>query len=254
MWVEIADVATSANGGYPIDVTVKQSPAVRVITIDLPGGEDVDASTKLEPIELGLTISIEPDTYTTAGFVTAANAVIGQFYPELDSNQGYKKFRYSQEPNKCIYVRPESGFRIPQNWPVDERKQAEVEIPLKARTSYWLSNTATTGTIAAGAATGSVANNGDIKTCYELTVTFTGAVSVFVLTGGGNTLSISGSFNTPNTVVVNTETKTILVDDVNIAAGNFGGDFPICPTGTQTLTKTSANVALSYSITKRYRS
>jgi hypothetical protein len=254
MWVELDSIATSANGGYPIDVTIKQSPAVQVITVDLPGGEDSDASNKLQPIELSVSLSIEPDTYTTAGFVTAANAVISQFYPDLDSNQGYKKFRYSQEPDKCIYVRPDGGYRLSQNWPVDERKQAEVEIPLRARTSYWLSNTATTGTIAAGATTGSVANDGNIKTCYTLTVTFTGAVSVFGVTGGGNALSVSGSFSAANTVVINTETKKILVDGTYIAAGNFGGEFPICPTGTQTLTKTSASVALSYSITKRYRS
>lgn len=254
MWIEIDDTSTTANGGFPIDVIIKQSPAVKVVTIDLPGGEDVDASTKLQPIDLSVKISIEPETYTTAGFVTAANAVIHQFYPDVDSDQGYKKLRYSDEPDKCIYVRPDSGYKLPQNWPIGERTQTDVTIPLRARTSYWLSNTATTGTIAAGVSSGGVTNNGDLTTPYEFTVTFTGAVSQFSITGGGNAISVSGSFDTGNTVVVNTETKRITVDDVYIAAGNFSGEFPNCPTGSQTIYKTSSNVAVEYSFTKRYRS
>jgi len=254
MWIEINDVATTANGGFPIDVSIKQLPAVEVKTIDLPGGEPGDASLRLQVFSIDVKLSIEPDTYNTASFVTAANAVIRQFYPDLNENAGYKKFRYSDEPSKCIYARVESGFKVPQAWPISERNQAEIDISLTTRTHYWLSNTATTGTIAAGAATGSVSNDGDLNTQYAMTATFTGAVTAFSITANSLAITVTGNYGTATTATIDTETKEIKVNGNYIAAGGFSGDFPNCPTGTQTITKTSANVALAYSITKRYRS
>ncbi len=254
MLVKLNNVATTANGVGVIDVQIKGIPAVEVKEVDLPSKGPQDVSIRMQPVEMNLTLGIVPLDRTHSGLVTATNAFISQVWPNLSSNQGFIKFEYDDAPNKCIYVRPNSGFKIQESYPVDQRRVGRVDMPVKANTWYWLSTTATTGTIASGSVSGSTNNNGHFTTDPTYTVTFTSSVTAFSITAGDNTLTVTGSFGTGSTITIDAEKREIKLNGSLIAAGAWSGNFPLMEIGIQTIYKTQNNVKVDYTYTKRYRS